>query len=352
MIDTENEQPRPLSHFTDDEVRAAFERTFSGTRGRGTDGRAIVDNPIDALLDDASRQMGYVEHDRGEGRVLRTPKPAVSAAVIDVNTLLKDGAPVGPGGIHGVSERPAGETLDLRAMIEQHSRVIQAGVRPIWATPRDTAIAIGNGDKTEGLLGFYEDAQLLRVTDPAMFSAVADGADATVGTLPNNDAKFLWPDVPSAAVRFIVDRATNRSLGGGEFLRRSILEAVVRGASLYIDKIFLTALAVTTPPTFSLGAAAAQFIEFTNLRGLIGTAAAAAASIRQDGKLALAGVDAEFTAASTASYVADWRGGGIAIWPEIKLLARRTSVSGAIEFTAFVNAQAVIARPGSFFAVA
>ncbi|WP_039566480.1 hypothetical protein, partial [Ralstonia solanacearum] len=226
--------------------------TFTGTRGRGTEGRAIVDNPIDGLLDDASRQLGYVEHDRGEGRVIRTPKPAVSSSVIDLNSLLKDGAPVGTGGIHGVSERPTGETLDLRAMIEQQSRVIQAGVRPIWATPRDKAIAIGNGEKTDGLLGFYEDAQLLRVTDPAAFASVADGADATVGTVPNHDAQFVWPTVPSAAVRFTVGRATNRSLGGGEFLRRSILEAVIRGASLYLDKIFLSALAATTPAAFSL----------------------------------------------------------------------------------------------------
>ncbi|MFV8668116.1 hypothetical protein ACNRC9_03710 [Ralstonia pseudosolanacearum] len=307
-------------------------------------------NPLHALAAAAERALGYLDAGTPDN-IRRMPVPAVASGTIDLAAFIKDGNP--SPNVYGVQNRPAGETLSLdpRAVIERHSVVAKAGARIIIATPRDTAIAI-NGEKTDGLLGFYEDPQLLRVVDPAAFQTLADGSGATASALPTHDAVFTWPSVPTAAFRTTITRAQNRALGGGEDLRSALLDAVLRGVAEYADKLLLAAIAANTPAAFSFGAAAARHLKLEDLRGLIGTNGAGAA-FRGDGAFVVnPGIPAELTAAHAASFVGAFGTAAVAVWPELTLTAKRLNVSGDLDVTCLVNAQAVVPDTSKFWTVA
>lgn len=201
-------------------------------------------------------------------------------------------------------------------------------------------------------LGFFEDAALLRVIDPAAFQTLADGADATASAMPTRDALFTWPSVPTAAFRTTITRAQNRQVGGGEDLRSALLEAILRGLAEYSDGLLLAAIAATTPAAFSFGAAAARHLKLEDLSGLIGTSGAGAA-FRGDGAFVVnPGIPAELTASHAASFIGAFGTAGIALWPELSVHVRRMSVNGDLDVTCLVNAQAVVADPSKFWTVA
>ncbi|MHA6830450.1 hypothetical protein [Ralstonia pseudosolanacearum] len=312
--------------------------------------RTVQANPLDALTDAASRALGFRDYGRGDD-IRRVAQPAVASGTIDLSEFIADGNPAP--NIYGVQNRPAGETLPLnpRAIIEQYSRCVQAGASVILAHPRDTAIAIKD-EKTDGLLGFYEDPQLLRVVDPAAFQTLADGSAATASAMPTHDAVFTWPSVPTAAFRTTVTRAQNRALGGGENLRSALLDAILRGLAEYCDGLLLAAIAATTPAAFSFGAAAARHLKLEDLRGLVGTNGAGAA-FRGDGAFVLnPGIPAELTAAHAASFIGAFGTAGIALWPTLDVHVRRMNVDGDLDVTCLANAQAVVADPSKFWTVA
>lgn len=312
--------------------------------------RTVQANPLDSLAEAASRALGFRDYGHGDD-MRRMAQPAVVSGTIDLAEFIVDGNPAP--NIYGVQNRPAGETLPLdpRAVIEQHSRCAQAGARIIVATPRDKAIAIKD-EKTDGLLGFYEDPQLLRVVDPAAFQTLADGSDATASALPTHDAVFTWPSVPTAASRMTITRAQNRALGGGENLRSALLDAILRGLAEYCDGLLLAAIAATTPAAFSFGAAAARHLKLEDLRGLVGTNGAGAA-FRGDGAFVLnPGIPAELTAAHTESFIGAFGTAGIALWPTLDVHVRRMNVDGDLDVICLANAQAVVADPTKFWTVA
>ncbi len=306
--------------------------------------RTVQANPLDGLMDAASRALGYVDVGQADN-MRRMPKTAVASGTIDLAAFIADGSPAP--NIYGVQNRPAGETLPLdpRAVIEQHSVVAQAGARIIIATPRDTAIAI-NGEKTDALLGFREDPQLLRVIDPAAFQTLADGSDATASALPTHDAVFTWPSVPTAAFRTTITRAQNRALGGGEDLRSALLDAVLRGVAEYADKLLLAAIAAATPAAFTFALAAAKHLQEGDLRAITnGTGA----GYRGDGVFSVQGVPAMLSAQAAAAYIGAFGTAAVAVWPELTVTAKRLNVSGDLDVTCLVNAQAVVPDTSKFW---
>lgn len=314
---------------------------------RTNTGRTAQANPLDALVDAASRALGYVDYGHADN-LRRIAQPAAASASIDLAAFIKDGNP--SPNVYGVQNRPAGETLPLDPLtvIEQHSVVAKAGARIIIATPRDTAIAI-NGEKTDGLMGFYEDPQLLRVVDPAAFQTLADGSDATASALPTHDAVFTWPSVPTAATRMTITRAQNRALGGGEDLRSALLDAVLRGVAEYADKLLLAAIAAATPAAFTFALAAAKHLQEGDLRAVTnGTGA----GYRGDGVFSVQGVPAMLSAQTAAAYIGAFGTSAVAVWPELTVTAKRLNVSGDLDVTCLVNAQAVVPDTSKFWTVA
>jgi hypothetical protein len=346
MDENQITESKPLAHLTDAEVNAAFARNFTGTRGH-VDGRAVRMNPLGDMFDEAGRALGFVEGGPRENPH-RMPVPAMRGAKIDLRDFVADGNP--SPNVHGVQNRPAGETLPLdpRAAIEQHSVVARAGSRIIIAAPRDRAIAI-NGQKTDALMGFFSDAQLLRNVEPAQFATLADGADAAVSSLPFHDATFTWPDVATAAFRVTVTRDQNRQVGGGEDLRMALLDAILRGVAEYADKLLLAAIAGANPAAFTFALAAAKHLRESDLRAITnGTGAA----YRGDGVFSVAGVPAELSAQAGGAYVGAFGSAAVAVWPELTVTAKRLNVTGDLDVTCLVNAQAVLPDAGKFWTVA
>lgn len=338
---------RPLQHLNDDEVRAAFDRTFTGTRGHVV-GRAVVDNPLATLMADAGRALGYRDYGNADNQ-RREPFPAASRILIDLSQFVADGNP--SPNVYGVQNRPAGETLPLdpRAVIEQHSVVSQAGARIIIAHPRDRAIPINSGEKTDGLLGFYEDPQLVRNVDPAQFATLADGSQAPVSALPFHDATFTWPTVATATFRTRVTRSQNRALGGGEDLRSGLLDAILRGVAEYADKLLLAAIAAATPAAFTFALAAAKHLKVNDLRAIIGTTGTGA-SYRGDGAfVANPGIPAELSAQAAGTYIGAFGTAAVSVWPELTVVANRLNTQGDLDVSVMCNAQAVVPDAGKFW---
>ncbi len=339
-------EPRPLSHLTDAQVRAQLESYGCPAAGS----RPVTLNPLAGLMANAEHALGYADVGPADApHRIRTH--AASRVAIDLSQFIADGNP--SPNVYGVQNRPTGETLTLdpRAVIEQHSVVAQAGARIIIAHPRDRAIAI-NGNKTDGLMGFYQDPQLVRNIEPAQFATLADGADATVSAIPTHDATFTWPEVPTAAFRVTVTRAQNRALGGSDDLRDALLRSVLMGLGLYADRLLLAAIAAATPAAFTFGAAAAKFLKVDDLRAVIGSTGTGA-GYRGDGAfVATPGIPAEITNATAATFIGAFGSAAVAIWPELTVQARRLSTAGDQEVTCLVNAQAVLPDAGKFWTVA
>lgn len=301
-------------------------------------------NPLAALMEDAERALGYRDYGSADN-LRREPFPAASRVMIDLSQFVADGNP--SPNVYGVQNRSAGETLTLdpRAVIEQHSVVARAGSRIIIAHPRDRAIAIGGG-KADGLLGFYEDPQLVRNVEPAQFATLADGSDATVSALPFHDSTFTWPNVPTAAFRVTVTRAQNRTVGGGEDLRSALLDAVLRGVAEYADKLLLAAIAAATPASFTFALAAAKHLQESDLRAITnGTGA----GYRGDGVFSVQGVPAMLSAQTAGAYIGAFGTAAVAVWPELTVIAKRLNVSGDLDVSVMCNAQAVLPDAGKFW---
>ncbi|NRO99213.1 hypothetical protein GWC77_25290 [Paraburkholderia sp. NMBU_R16] len=331
--------------YTDDEARTLLEAHSRAGQ------RQPQPNPLTSLMEAAERALGYRDYGSADNP-RREPFPAASRVMIDLSQFVADGNP--SPNVYGVQNRPAGETLTLdpRAVIEQHSVVAQAGTRIIIAHPRDRAIAIGGGEKTDGLLGFYEDPQLVRNVEPAQFATLADASDATVSSLPFRDQLFTWPSVPTAAFRVTVTRDQNRQVGGGDDLRDALLRSVLMGLGLYADKLLLTAIAAATPAAFTFGAAAAKFLKVDDLRAVIGTTGTGA-GYRGDGAfVANPGIPGEISEATAGTYIGAFSSAAVAVWPELTVQARRLSTAGDLEVTCLVNAQAVLPDAGKFWTVA
>jgi hypothetical protein len=312
----------------------------------------VIKNPLIDLIDLGSRQLAYVDSTpQGLPDVVRRSRRSPTASgTIDLLQLIDDAAPAG-NGIHALDLRPVGQTVDLdpKAVITASSRVVQAGAELIIAT-KPPAPLYGSHD---GLVGFYQQPALVRAIDPAPFAAVTDGESATsAATLPMRDALFTWDETPSAAFSVNVTRAQNIQLGGGEDLRRAILESILRGLGEYLDSLLLTAISATTPAAFTFGLAAARHLKYDQLRGLIGTSGNGASVIGNGSLRAGPGIQAELTAAHADTFIGAFGRAAVAIWPTLNIHATRMDAAGSIQLTCFTNAQAIVPDEAAFWTVA
>lgn len=338
MDHTENEQ-RPLPHFTDDEVRAAFERTFAGTRGH-VDGRAVRTNPLHGAFGEAGRAMPpvYQQGSGTEAKFIRMPGEAATGVRLNLadfisNTIQDDN-------VYTTNTKQAGEThvVDPVAEISARSVAVQAGVRLVLAHPRDNALVVA-GEKTSGLYGLYRDSALVRRTLPANFADVADGAAAASQALPFKDKEYGWPDAPSAAFSTTVTRAMDKAVGGGETLWACMLDAILGGLAQYVDRVFFAALAATNPTAFSFNKVAAQFLQESDIRAVTnGTGA----GYRGDGVFSVQGVPAMLSAQAGAPYIFAPGTCVAALWHDVDIKINRLNTQGDAQVTCFASAQGIV----------
>lgn len=341
--------PQPSDHmpdiYTEDEARTLLEaHSRAGSRQPQS-----KPNPLSSVLESAQRAMGYKYVGTGENPH-PVMQPAASAGEISLLDLIADGNPVS-NGIHSLTQRPSGEqaALDPRAVIEANSRCAAAGARIVIVAPRDTLKLI-DGQRTDLLYGFKDDAAAVTVTDPALFALVADGADAAAHALPMHVANISWGTAPSYAFTTTISRADNIQPTGGEFLRRQMLQSVLAGLGQLADSVLLTKIDSLTPAAFSLGAAAARNLEFGNLRALVGTSGTGA-TVRQDGTLAVQGINAELTSSHAKTFVGAFGRSAIVLWSDLRIVAKRLSADGTVSVTCFANVLPAVPDSAAFWEV-
>ncbi|URF05272.1 hypothetical protein [Cupriavidus campinensis] len=297
-------------------------------------------NPITQAFEDASRAMGF--HERiapgfTEGRLI--PQPAVASTRIDLSRAMTIGATVD--GVYALQEVPAGESQRLDAFVAENSRVAQAGARVIVATPKP---------KAAPELGMYQSQALVRAINPATFAAVEDGANAAASALPFADVTFGWEDAPSVAFNVTVSRAQQRAVGGGAQLEADLLHAILLGLAEAADRTLLAAIVTSSPAAFSLGAAAARHLKFSDLRAIIGTSGTGA-TVRQDGALAVQGIAAELSAATASTIVGAFGRSAVAVRPEVDLHVKRVNANGDFTATVFASLIGLVPDASSFWTV-
>ncbi|OXI91049.1 hypothetical protein CFB40_12150 [Burkholderia sp. AU31652] len=303
-------------------------------------------NPIHELMEGAQRALGYVEHDRPNGEVFRTPKPAVSSGSIDLTRAfaMREGFE----SYYRLNLVDAGKTNDLNpeALMRENSRVVAAGARLIVA-PEKPAPQFG-AESGANHPGFYTNPSKVRSVLPASFASVTDGQDAALSAISFEDADFSWSDAPNFAFRSKITRAQRRDVGG-DLLSDDFVIAIALGLGEMADHLFLAAVLAATPAAFSIGALAARHAKLDEARALVGTAGAGA-SFRGDGVfVAGPGIPAELTASTDKTVVGLFNRAAVAVRPELSVHVKRLNVSGDQELIVFGNLQPVIPNPAADF---
>lgn len=326
-------------------VSRAYERSAtSRTQLRAPEDAAAS---LGKIISAAERELAYMDHRApgAEAPHARTAKPAVATGYLNLRELTMTPAADVSG--HrtrtlGLGSAPAkSERLD--AAIIQRSRVALAGAQVIVAAERPAP-----SDSKGG--AFYRDAGLFRLIEAATFASVADGADAADSAWPIHSALIEWPDAPSIAFRTTATRRQQKDVGG-ESLAQDLLQSMLFGLAQAADRTLLAGIIAATPDAFTLGAAAARNLEFTELRALVGTAGTGAA-VGQDGTLRVSGVLAELSPATTATIVGAFNRSAVAIHPELVVHVERRNLQGDLVLTCYANMQAVLPDAGAFWTVA
>ncbi|WP_031422163.1 hypothetical protein [Xanthomonas euvesicatoria] len=305
-----NESGVRVRYDNNDNVRAAVK---TGTAVAG----AI------SLLGPVPANLATYFNEKGELRETPSGRPAVSSFILDPLTIAA-----------------------------AHSRAAAAGARLLI---REDAIAprpIGAGPD---LPVMQRETSGFSVIKPMSLAVVADGANAAVSTaLPVWSASVDWADEgtsPTFGAAFRLSRQDykRRELDGSldELLSASILAGVGRAA----DVALLSALNAAPLASFSIAAAAAQGLRFADLAALVGTSATGAA-VGQDGVLRAAGVQAELTDATAATFIGAFSQAAVILDREVRVVADRTSLDGELLVTVFTSAAALVPRSNVFWKVA
>lgn len=244
-----------------------------------------------------------------------------------------------------VTARPAGETMTFSSAILSASRVIQAGARLLPIDDAPTAV----GD-LQGMIGWYKRDSAFVVVKPAAFGVIADGANVTPSALPIVTAPIDLGESAAQAVHFKLSRDVQKSIDE-DMLQWEIEKSIVLGLAQLADKVLLDAIVATNPANYSLANAAASGVRFGELRAIVGSSATGA-SVNAAGDLVAAGIRAELTDQSATTVAGVFGRSAVACEREIRVLLKRTDVQGSLEVTVFVNMQAVVPSPSTFFKVA
>lgn len=307
---------------------------------------------IAAAIAGADRKRGGFGgffRDDGDGETF-VPMPAMAranagdvvhislrAGLPEIAAVLGDAAPVPT-----PPATPAAETRTVETEILARSRVLQAGAHLVHVPTLPADVRNGVPILTDTPSG------LVRIA-PAGFSKVADDAEVGASSSPVSVATVDRDTAPGYAVRFEITRAATKARGPDRVLAE-IVASIGMGVARLVDLELLTALVATTPPAFSMAAAAGSGVTFPELRALVGTDGTGAAADR--GGLYVSGVPGELTDTVAATVVGSFARVGVAVLDELTVAVDRRDRSGKIALTAWVNCQALLADPAPFWLAA
>ena len=310
-------------------------------------------NQLRQLIESAKHQLGYHEIYDGNGATRAAiPKAAASVARVSLRDLTMPSL-VGTAG-NAIARLPgttqAGAKTTFSGAVIEQSRVAQAGAT-VFIVPAAPEPAQGGG--SSGAIALRSRLATFTTVEAAPFAILADGADAPDSTVPvyRSVAEFEPDTAPTYSFSCTLSRRDLKDWEGTGQLPEAVLAAMGLGLARAADTCLLAAIVATTPPAFTLAAAAARGLKFGELAALVGTAGTGA-SVYEDGRLRVAGVPAELTDTTAASIVGAFNRAAVAVGEEISLVAKRTNLDGSMELTAHANLIALLPDDSAFFSVA
>jgi hypothetical protein len=302
---------------------------------------------LKAIFDDSKRRAGGIVFYRDDGTVRgihpTTPGSANSFSLRQLQTAAKVAAEYGL----TINERTAQKEIPVSAAIAERSRVAQAGAHILVVDPAAEAKPVGEGT---GVLGFsYVPREFVTIA-PAPFAPIAEpDPEVPESDSPVSRIKFCYHGGasqgfagPSYAVRFKLQRAETREVHGGEGrLLEELLQSITMGLARAADHALLSAIVASAPAPFTLAAAAAAGLEFSQLRALVGTTGAAAA-VGQDGALRAAGVAAELTSEMAPTLVGSFGSVGLAINDSLRIHVLQAGLNGDAMVTCWADFQPLL----------
>lgn len=244
-----------------------------------------------------------------------------------------------------VTARPAGEIMTFASEMFRASRVIQAGANLIQIAEAPAPV-----ENDIGLAAWYKKETKFIVVKPASFGNVADGANVAASPLPIVSADFDLGESAAQAIHFKVSRDTQKAVTD-DTLSFEIGRSLILGLAQLADKVLLDAIAATNPASYSLAAAAASGAHFHELRAIIGRSATGGV-VNAAGDLTAAGLPAELTDQTAFTFAGIFNRSAIAVEREVRMVLKRTDLMGNLDVTCFVNLQAVLPSPSTFWKVA
>jgi len=240
----------------------------------------------------------------------------------------------------------AASQIRLPTAILQESRVAAAGAHVIMRSDPTRAVPTGS----TGAVVLERVPTEFRTVEAAKFLPVADGADVTVSPLPAFSAPIDFDTSVQRAVRMEFSRRQQKALDE-EVFAGEIMTSLVLGLGRAADAALLAAITATTPAPFTLAAAAAQGIKFSELAALIGTAGRGA-TVDQAGRLTVGGVPAELTGDMVGTIVGAWDRAAVAIHEDVPLLFERLNKQGDLAVTAWVSLIPLVPDKSKFWTIA
>lgn len=246
--------------------------------------------------------------------------------------------------------KPAGSAIRMDAALVANSRAAQAGARVLIQAENTKAHAVG---PTGGVVMERRPVRFSNI-EAAPFGVVDINteANAPIVALPvfSTDIDWRSADIQHLAVRFEIPRSARRAIDA-EDLWAEIVASLTLGLSRAADQVMLAALAAAPLTAFTLAKAAAEGLQFDELRGLVGTNGAGAV-VAQDGAMRVAGVASELTADTAATIVGAFNRCAIAVNEDISIHAERLGKAGHLSVTCWAQMLAVVPDANKFWTVA
>lgn len=242
-------------------------------------------------------------------------------------------------------------TIDPLSVARAYSRVAAAGAHLILRSPALTPKSVGS----HGVVVMQREVSGMSVIQPLPMTMVPDGEDTPIlTTLPVKSAVVDWSDedsTPAYAVRLEIPRGDYRDRLHNGTLDEVLTVAILAGAGRIADHALMTALSAAPLSDFSLARAASTGLGFGELRALIGTSGDGAA-VGQDGVLRASGIAAELTDTGARTFVGAFDHAAVILDREIRVIAEKVSLDGALAITVFASAAALLPDAEKFFKVA
>lgn len=291
-------------------------------------------NKLQEVFIQAQNETGVTAHQVPGFEPKLLPKPAMASIELHLGTDL---APLVPQ-VDGIERNITvleNESFILSAAVANAARTVQAGAKLIIADER----YIG---ATSGMHVFQHDAAKLRVIEAADFTTVGEGSEVTASALPFSDVAVNWrgEDQDHIACRFTVSRRT-RKAAGNEGIEYDIMTGIVLGLAKAVDKALFDAITALMPASFTIGAASARNITYSELSGFIGTAGTGA-SVQNCNLFAGNLIKAELTAETASTVIGSFNRVGVAINPHINVVVERLNAQSDLNIAVFANIRAVI----------